>query len=172
MKHCGKSTIGRMLSERLGLPFSDLDDLAESFFFTETGERLSSREIFRKGRDVFQKYEYKASLGAVDSAKHGRIICAAGGGICENKRALDAVASAFITVYIAEEAEVLYSRIIRGGIPAFLSSSDPFEDFKRLFKTRTAIYDKIADIKVVSAGRTAEEIFEETAVLLEEANAG
>ena len=51
-----------------------------------------------------------------------------------------------------EEADVLYKRIIRGGIPAFLSETDPYRNFLRLYETRTAIYDNIADIKVFSAG--------------------
>lgn len=170
MKHCGKTTIGKMLSEELSIPFEDLDDTAEELFFEESGERLSTREIFKKGKGIFQKYEYKAALRAVKNTEDNLIICSSGGGICENQEAVDILKKAFFIIYIEEDAEVLFSRIAGKGLPAFLSEKTPLEDFTRIFESRSCIYDKLADMKVIAKGRTAEEIFNEIVKRLLEEN--
>ena len=170
IKHSGKSTVGKLLSYRYSADFYDLDGLAEHIFHAETGESLNSRQIYRRGREVFREYEYKAVCEAAGISENKPLICAAGGGICDNRSALKTAGEAFVIVYIFEEADVLYKRIIRGGIPAFLSETDPYRNFLRLYETRTAIYDNIADIKVFSAGRTAAEISSDIEKRLREEN--
>ncbi len=159
-----------MLSETLSIPFEDLDDTAEEIFFEGSGERLSTREIFKKGKGIFQKYEYKAALRAVKNTEDNLIICSSGGGICENQEAVDILKKAFFIIYIEEDAEVLFSRIAGKGLPAFLSEKTPLEDFTRIFESRSCIYDKLADMKVIAKGRTAEEIFNEIVKRLLEEN--
>ena len=49
---CGKTTVGRLLSKRLGIPFFDLDELVVE------REGMSIPEIFKKkGERVFRKLE-------------------------------------------------------------------------------------------------------------------
>ncbi len=168
MKHCGKSTLGKMLSKELSLPFTDIDLILENIYFKETGEKSDSRGIYRKGRSLFQEYEYKASQECVSTAAESSIICAAGGGICDNPKAVEILGKSFYIIYIYEEAEILYNRIIKKGIPAFLSGNNPFDEFKHLFETRTSIYDKISDMKIISKRRSATEICSEIIKQLEE----
>lgn len=155
---------GRILAESLSTVLSDLDDITEEIFFREEDERLSSRKIYRRDPELFQSFELKAAVELSSSSVP--IIAAAGGGICDNTAAVDRLKNSFIFVYIEEDAEVLYKRIIKGGIPAFLSEDQPLEDFISLYKTRTEKYDRLCNIKITAAGRTAEAISRELLQML------
>lgn len=158
LKHSGKTSTGRLLAGKFGTSLIDTDDLLEEIYRVETGYNLSSRDIYRKGRDLFQNFEASAAEKAALAAKEDNIVCSAGGGICENGRALEFLTETFTVVYISEIVEILYKRIIKNGIPAFLSEENPFEDFNLIYKTRDTKYDKICDIKIEAAGRSISEI--------------
>ena len=48
MKACGKSTVGKLLAQKLGIKFVELDQEIEKVHFMDKNEKLSFREIFRK----------------------------------------------------------------------------------------------------------------------------
>ena len=48
IKHCGKSTLGRMLARRWNVPLVDTDLELEAEFARRTGRAAGSREIFRE----------------------------------------------------------------------------------------------------------------------------
>ena len=158
LKHCGKSSSGRCLAELYSTPFVDVDDIAEEIFAEENKLKLSSREIYRRGREVFQEYEYKASNKISADAEKYRLVCSAGGGICDNSRALKSFTENFCIIFISEKPEILYERIIRNGIPAFLSAEHPYKDFIGIYETRNLIYDKINDIKITAEGKPVSKI--------------
>ena len=158
LKHCGKSSAGRILASSFSVPFFDTDDLLEEIYSLKNSQRLSARDIYRKGKDVFQAYELRAAEKAVEEGSGQNIICSAGGGLSDNKPALKKFSDYFIFIYIYETPEILFERIIKNGVPAFLSPDKPFEDFKRIYVTRDAIYDKISDIKITAEGKSVPEI--------------
>ena len=70
MKHCGKSTLGRKLARMCHCPFFDTDILIEEGFESETGRKLTVRQIMAKyGEDEFEKRE-----AAVVKGLHGRLL--------------------------------------------------------------------------------------------------
>lgn len=71
----GKTTVGRILSQRIGWPFEDLDDRIE------TRERRSIAEIFRdSGEDAFRRAETIALQELIAGLGSSPRIVALGGG--------------------------------------------------------------------------------------------
>lgn len=162
MKHCGKSSTARLIASHFTRPFIDIDDKAEELYFAATGERLSSREIYKRfGRNMFMTYELKASELVSRKADRGVLVAAAGGGICDNDRALEILKDNFIFIYIEEIAELLYERIIKKGVPAFLSDQNPYDDFLKLYSKRSTIYEKLCNIHISGGGRSTKAVADE-----------
>lgn len=73
MPGCGKSTIGRAVSKKLGIKFVDVDD----YIVKKVGKNIA--EIFSKvGNEGFRKIESECLL---DISKMENVIVATGGGI-------------------------------------------------------------------------------------------
>ena len=109
IKHCGKSTQGRLISQKLGLPFFDTDDVIAEM----TGK--TPREIYtEKGQEGFIEAEKKACqqvkdrTGGTDSC-----VIATGGGICNNPDAVEILRSFGTLVYLEVDEKIAASRVLR-----------------------------------------------------------
>jgi len=165
MKHCGKTTVGRMVACALSVPFIDLDDIiletaAEN---TEAGPFESCRQLFEIfGREAFRDMEAKAAERLVMKEKDRPAVCALGGGTIENSSAYGYLKGTGRFVYIRESGDVLYKRVLSRGLPAYLDREHPYEDFIRLCSKREKTYAEAADITVEALGRSTKEIARET----------
>ncbi|MDR1931242.1 MAG: shikimate kinase [Spirochaetales bacterium] len=161
MKHCGKSTLGRLLAPRLDAVFADLDERAEELFARKTGQRLSAREIFRtQGREAFMALEAEALREICKTggrAPQFAQVVAWGGGTIENQAALSAAQGRGLNVFLDEEEDVLFRRIAASGIPPFLQGSDPQAAFHRLYEYRTPLYRAAADLIIDMRGLSPRE---------------
>ena len=86
IKHCGKSTQARMISEKLGCDSFDTDDVIAEM----TGK--TPREIYTEsGEGEFKKAEVMACRKVCGdlSASGKRAVIATGGGICNNPEAIE-----------------------------------------------------------------------------------
>ena len=98
---CGKSSIGRKLSELLCCPLIDLDSHIE----TETGRSIP--EIFESdGEGAFRSME-KAALEKVLSTSHGMMILSLGGGTVMTKECAEMVRGKTICVYLRAGIDTL-----------------------------------------------------------------
>lgn len=144
MKHSGKSTLGRLASDRLGLSLYDLDDLLVRE--NPQGPVLTPREIHRQlGPQVFQDWEALSAERLAQTMIQTPCVLALGGGTIENPRAMQALKGKGLKIFLDDEPQVLFDRIMRGGLPSFLSADHPWEDFQKLYHRRTALYQKAAD---------------------------
>ncbi|MDR1143425.1 MAG: shikimate kinase [Spirochaetaceae bacterium] len=164
-KHSGKTTTGRELALRRGLPFFDLDLLVEE----RTGQ--SPRALYGLGPELFRAEETKALAallaGNPDPGVTG--ILAAGGGIIDNPGAMALLAGGgHITAYLEVSAETAWQRITGGSrnpeLPPFLRAESPDasrQKHRLLHETRSAAYRAAAKIIISAEGKTPAETADE-----------
>lgn len=153
----GKTTVGRLLSERLGVPFMDLDREIER----EAG--MTVREIFERGGEaLFRSLEQAALLKAV--ATPGAVI-ATGGGTLTVERNLELVTETGVTVWLDPPFSLIAERVGvlgRQDRPLFQTEGQALD----LYHRRLPVYRR-ADFRLaVEPGETPEEVAERVAALL------
>ena len=172
IKHCGKSSVGKLLAEEWGVPFFDLDDLTEKACADETGSILSCRDIYREyGKQSFLRYETAAARRLEELAGPGiEAVAALGGGTIENDEAISVLESFGLFVLLDADPEELFARIKRGGIPPFLHSGtgdsrgetgrekDIYAGFLELYTRRMKLYRRVADIIIDTRGKKSREV--------------
>ncbi len=141
MMGAGKSSIGRKLAVKLGLPFLDAD--AE----IERAAGMSISDIFAKhGESYFRAGEARVIARLLDS---GPQVLATGGGAFMNKESRAAIRAKGISVWLKADYDVLIRRIKRRSDRPMLKTDDPGETLKRLLEERDPIYAE-ADVTVHS----------------------
>jgi len=145
----GKTTVGRLLSERLDLPFIDLDREIER----QAG--MSVREIFEAGGEaLFRRMEHEALAGAV--AEPGAVI-ATGGGTMTVERNLELLEASGVSVWLDPPFSLIAERIGTLGKedrPLFQDEAQALE----LYERRLPIYRR-ADLRLgIEPGETAGDV--------------
>lgn len=172
MKHCGKSTIGKQLAERLSAPFADSDELLLSAYNDRHPSPFSSfRDLYReKGRDLFCEYEQRGLKEYLANEESPGIL-SLGGGIADNSRALDIVHHNTYMVFLMVPFETLFNRVMLHGCPPFLDAHNPEAGFLDMYTRRNAVYNARSSLSVELGTASIEEAV--TMVydaLMEEAN--
>lgn len=144
IKHCGKTTFGRLLARRYGCAWRDADRLTASLL----PEGATIRSFYREhGKDAFHELEAKA-LAAYEDAPHARTVVSMGGGACDNPGVMATADARGTTVYLAVPEPVLLERILQDGIPPFLDPRDPARSFHELYVRRDALYRQLCSLTV------------------------
>ena len=171
IKHSGKSSLGSRLAGECGVRFHDLDRVIEEH---GQGRRwLSVREIYRTlGREGFVKLEAEAVSASAEAMRENPAVLALGGGTIENTEAMSALPKDAVRVYLEEDREILFRRIIRGGLPPFLDPADPEGSFHRLYEKRSKLYREAADVVVRMEGCGPDKAFRKLVKALEEGDYG
>lgn len=150
IKHSGKSNVGRaaveLLQSTYEIDFTDTDDLAQALLPSPIG---TLREFYsRFGKVAFMDLEFQAVEKFTRECSDRLHVVATGGGICDNGPAVQLMKSSGKIIYLAVDEPVLFQRIMRGGIPPFLSGENPEQSFHTLFVERNARYRQVADFMV------------------------
>jgi len=148
----GKSSVGRRLAARLGMPFIDADTEIEK------AADMSIPEIFAKhGEPYFRAGETRVIARILDG---GPQVLATGGGAFMNAETRAAIRTKGISVWLRAALEVLSKRVKRRNDRPLLKGADPVETLKRLMDERYPIYAE-ADLTVESRDVPHEAIVEE-----------
>jgi shikimate kinase len=134
----GKSTVGRLLAQRLHRPFLDSDEMVEA----RTGRTV--REIFESdGEAAYRPLETAALLDALDSPEPA-IIAAAGGVVLSpvNRAALRERAGK--VVWLRASPARLVERALRQDHRPLLER-DPEATMAKMASDRTDLYTEVAD---------------------------
>ena len=100
----GKSVIGKILSERIGVPLSDTDKIIEE----EVGKSIY--EIFYdSGEKYFRQVEEKVVGRVLDETAH---IISTGGGSILSPKTRNAIASKSFSVWVQCDFKIISNRII------------------------------------------------------------
>lgn len=128
----GKTTVGRRLAARLGLPFVDAD--AE----IELAADLTVAEIFeRYGEAQFRDGERRVIARLIDGSPK---VIATGGGAFMNERTRALILERGIAVWLDAEVAVLASRVTRRDVRPLLRGRDPREVLADLAQVRNPVY--------------------------------
>jgi shikimate kinase len=152
MMGAGKSTIGRRLSARLGLPFFDAD--AE----IELAAGMSIPDIFEsRGEADFRDGEARVIARLLDS---GPAVLATGGGALMRKETRDRIRDKAVSVWLKADADVIMRRVKRRSDRPLLQTTDPEATVGRLMREREPVYQE-ADLTIWSRDVPHEKIVEE-----------
>nr|BFD85924.1 shikimate kinase [Streptomyces sp. Xyl84] len=144
----GKSTVGQLLADRLGVAYRDTDD----DIVTEQGRTIA--EIFvDDGESAFRALEKRAVRRAV--AEHEGVLALGGGAVLDaDTRALLA---GLPVVYLSMDVE---EAVRRTGLNVArpLLAVNPRKQWRELMQGRRHLYEEVATAVVATDGRTPEEV--------------
>jgi shikimate kinase len=142
MMGVGKSSIGRRLAARLGVPFVDADTEIEK------SANMSIPDIFaRHGEDYFRSGEARVIARLLET---GPQVLASGGGAVMNADTRAAIKAKGISIWLKADFDVLMRRIAkRKHERPMLYTDDPAETLRQLLITREPVY-ALADLTVQS----------------------
>lgn len=137
MPGVGKSTIGVVLAKVLGYQFVDADLLIQ-----EAEGKLLSELIVENGTDGFIEIENRVN----SQIQTHRSVIATGGSVIYGKEAMEHLKSIGTVVYLKQNLRVLQRRLRNlKGRGVVLKEGQTLAD---LYKERTVLYEKYADITV------------------------
>jgi len=142
MMGVGKSSIGRRLAARFGIPFVDAD--AE----IEKAAGMSISDIFaRHGEADFRSGEARVIARLLDG---GPQVLATGGGAFMNEATRAAIKNKGVSIWLSAEFDVLVRRIAkRKNERPMLQTEDPAKTLRQLIAERDPVY-ALADLTVQS----------------------
>lgn len=140
----GKTTVGRKLSARLGLPFHDIDDMIEEM----TGRTI--RELVEvQGWGYFRERE-KESIRAIEYMD--RSVIATGGGAVMDAGNTEILKRCGVLIWLYADVKTILERMqrdigTRERRPS-LSGADVLEETEVILKSREPVYRRLADFTV------------------------
>ena len=142
MMGVGKSSIGRRLAARLGVPFVDADSEIEK------AAGMSIPDIFaRHGETYFRNGEARVIARLLES---GPQVLASGGGAVMNADTREVIRAKGVSIWLRAEFDVLMRRIAkRKNERPMLQTDDPSETLRQLLVVREPFY-ALADLTVQS----------------------
>lgn len=130
----GKSSIGRRVSKRLGVSFTDTDSLI-------VAEHGPIADLFSaRGEEVFRGIEREA---VAEALTRGGVVALGGGAILapETREAL----ADHLVVHLTVSERTIASRI-RGAKRPLLNHADPVAEWARIAEERRPLYEALADV--------------------------
>lgn len=147
----GKSSVGRLLAERLALPFLDADSEIER------AAGATIEDIFaHEGEAVFRSGERRVIARLLAGAP---AVIATGGGAFMDGATRTAIRERGISVWLKADLETLVERTARRGGRPLLKRGDPREILARLIDERYPVYAE-ADLVVETGEDPAETVAE------------
>ena len=146
----GKSTLGQLLAEHLGVPFIELDREIER----RSGANLS--EIFDMfGQETFRRAEREA----LDEVLrwHPHFVIATSGSIVTEPGTLELLLASCFTVWVRAEPEEHMKRVMaQGDMRPMANNARAMEDLVSILKSREPLYAK-AEVVLATTGKTPEQ---------------
>lgn len=155
----GKSTVGRRLARRLGLPFVDSDSAIE-----EAAGATASEIFERYGEEAFRDGERRLVARLVEGERR---VIATGGGAFVDPRTRQLLKARAITVWLDAPVEVLAERTARRDTRPLLRGGNHRATLTRLDAERRPSYSQ-ADIHIRSGDGAHDEVVEAIVAALRE----
>ncbi len=152
----GKTYWGRLLSQKLGLPFFDLDEQIVN------AENQSINEIFESRGEEYFRLKEKEILHIITESHNAFILSCGGGAPCYFNN-IEYMNQAGITVWINASADTIFARLVkeRSHRPLLKNlSDDELKSFiKKKFADRRIFYEQ-AGVSIEDENITPEKFIE------------
>jgi shikimate kinase len=152
MMGAGKSSVGRRMALRLGIPFVDADTEIEKAAGMTIGDIFAVR-----GEAEFRAGEARVILRLLEG---GPQVVATGGGAFLNPDTRAAIGAKGVSIWLRAEYDVLMKRIRRRHDRPLLRTADPAATLRKLIEEREPVY-ALADLTVQSREVTHDKIVDE-----------
>jgi XRE family transcriptional regulator, aerobic/anaerobic benzoate catabolism transcriptional regulator len=154
LRGAGKSTLGKKLSENLGIPFIELDREVEK----EAGAKLG--EVFAMyGQDAFRRFERRALERVLN--QHERAVIATGGSLVTDPGTYQLLLERCLCVWLKASPEEHMSRVIaQGDMRPFKGRSAALGEVKKLLEDREKLYAR-ADATIETSGKSIRQSLEQ-----------
>jgi shikimate kinase len=150
----GKTAIGKVLAENLGMVFIDMDAWIE-----EDAQESIEVIISTKGWNHFRKVE--KGLIEMISNRDNQVI-ATGGGVVVNQENVQNLKREGWLVWLDAEPDVLKERMQKeqrsGNIRPSLTGTDPLEEIEEVMNTRRPMYKAAGDFQLNTTGLSIPEV--------------
>ena len=158
MMGVGKTTIGSLLSNRIGIKFVDMDTQIEKKL------SLSINDIFKtKGEKYFREIEEKETI---EYLKNQNLIIALGGGAFLNEKIRDNIKKICISVWLDLDPKTIFDRTKVNNKRPLLGNIKSDEELNNIYKLRKKVYS-LADYRIDCNSKTKDEIIVEIAKIYE-----
>ena len=153
----GKTTVAKLLAQRLGWSSLDADDAIEQL----AGKTIA--DIFAdEGEPTFRELE---TTVIANLARREQTVVALGGGSVMREENREQLVGRGKTVWLVASPETIWSRIEQdsttGARRPPLTSSSGFEEITSLLQQRTPIYRQCADFEIDTENKMPKQIAEE-----------
>lgn len=135
---CGKTTIGKIIAERLSLPFYDVDE------YIENKENKLIKDIFLLGEGYFRKLETIA-IGEIN--KKCPIVISTGGGAVKSSCNMEILQNNSIIFFINRPIENIVKDIDISCRPLL---ADDISKIYKLYEERYNLYKKYSNFEVLN----------------------
>ena len=148
----GKSTIGKVLSERLEYDFYDTDKLVEKV----VGKKI--KEIFEQNGEQYFRLKESEELDKTRKLKNA--VIATGGGIIENEENRLFLKEEKKVIFLDSSIERQYDRTKESQKRPLLNNGDSMKILKNLYQKRLSFYQEVSKLKISMDNLTEGKIFE------------
>jgi shikimate kinase len=155
MMGVGKTTIGKALSKRLSMQFSDIDKIIENKL------KMNIYRIFKeKGESFFRKFEEKITL---QELRKKNIIISLGGGAFINPKIREQILLNSKCFWLDLDTKLIAKRLVRSKKRPLLSNTNLGETLEKIYKERKNAYSQAnyrVDCNKLSANLITNKIIE------------
>lgn len=149
MSGCGKSTVGKFLSENLNIKFIDIDEQIVQ------KENKSINEIFaQNGEQYFRKFEAQIIKELFENEN---LVISLGGGAFENEKTRNFLLNNSIVFYLKTSEKVIYERLKNSFDRPLLNKNMTLEHIKSILNIRKNNYE-LAHFLIITDNKDIKEI--------------
>ena len=150
MMGAGKTSIGKILAEKINVPFYDTDKLIVDKLGLEIADIFSNH-----GEDFFRKQEEEV---CIDILKKETFVLALGGGAILNRKIRESINNETLSIYLKTDQNILFDRLKNDKSRPLLQGSDIKKKINDIISERERFYLKsnivvdnnTNDIKLIS----------------------